>query len=212
MTHRDALTDHLRQKIINGELLPGSRLSESALANQMDVSRNTLRETFRALTEQGLLGHVPYRGVSVKAPTEADVLDIYRCRRTVECSVMGQAHPQHPAVERMLRAVQDAESHVIDRNWLGMGSANMAFHEAIVALSDSPRLIRMFRNVTAELRLVFLMIEDPGALHEPFVKSNREILEALLSDGPEAGADALEQYLLESERWVLGAYGRRRID
>lgn len=124
---------------------------------------------------------------------------------------MRQAHPQHPAVDRMLRAVQDAEAHLDGKNWKGMGSANMTFHEAIVALSDSPRLIRMFRNVTAELRLVFLMIEDPEALHEPFVRSNREILEVLLRDGPEAGADALEQYLLESERWVLGAYGRRNI-
>lgn len=60
----------------------------------------------------------------------------------------------------------------------------------------------------AELRLVFLEIDDPRALHEPFVRRNRIVLDALLSTGPAAAADALEDYLIQSERLVLGAFAR----
>ncbi|MDR2999486.1 MAG: winged helix-turn-helix domain-containing protein, partial [Microbacterium sp.] len=61
MTNAAPLADALRQRIIDGEFAPGSRLSESALAERLDVSRNTLREAFRVLAEQGLIEHVPHQ-------------------------------------------------------------------------------------------------------------------------------------------------------
>ncbi|HET8866795.1 MAG TPA: GntR family transcriptional regulator, partial [Agrococcus sp.] len=43
------LADTLRAQIIQGAFTPGERLSESALAERLEVSRNTLREAFRVL-------------------------------------------------------------------------------------------------------------------------------------------------------------------
>lgn len=208
MTNRDTLADLLRQKIINGDFLPGQRLSEAALATQFEVSRNTLRETFRSLTEQGLLDHVPNRGVSVCAPTVTDVVDIYLCRRTIECTAMQSSHPDHPAVQRMIAAVDLAESQRRQNDWQGIGSANMAFHSAVVDLADSARLTRMFRNLAAELRLIFLTINDPQAVHGPFLQGNRHILNTFVTQGPSTGAKQLERYLQDSQAQVLRAFTR----
>jgi DNA-binding GntR family transcriptional regulator len=208
MTTHVPLADVLRERIIDGDFAPGSRLSESALAEQLEVSRNTLREAFRVLAEQGLIEHVPHRGVSVAAPGIADVIDIYRARRVIECTALRQSEPEHPAVQLMRDSLADAEEHLPSEDWRRVGSANMAFHDAIVALADSPRLARTYRDVAAELRLVFLEIDDPRALHEPFVRKNRMVLKALLEDGPVAAADELERYLMASERTVLGAFTR----
>lgn len=208
MNHQGVLADVLRQSIIDGDFAPGSRLSETALAERFDVSRNTLREAFRVLAEQGLIEHIPHRGVSVASPTTADVIDIYRARRVIECTALRQSEPEHPAVQLMRDALADAERHLPNEEWRQVGSANMAFHDAIVALADSPRLARTYRDVAAELRLAFLEIDDPRALHEPFVRKNRAVLKALLEDGPDAAADALERYLVASERNVLGAFAR----
>lgn len=202
------LADELRQSIIDGEFAPGSKLSESMLAERFEVSRNTVREAYRVLAEQGLVEHTPHRGVSVAAPTIADVVDIYRARRTIECTTLRECEPQHPAVERMKEALAEAERLLPEKEWRHVGSANMAFHVAIIDLADSPRLARTYRNLAAELRLVFLEIDDPRALHEPFVRKNRVVLEALLNDGPDAAAKALEEYLIQSERLVLGAFAR----
>lgn len=208
MTTHVPLADLLRERIIDGDFAPGARLSESALAEQLDVSRNTLREAFRVLAEQGLVEHVPHRGVSVAAPGIADVIDIYRARRVIECTALRQSEPEHPAVQLMRDSLADAEEHLPAEDWRRVGSANMAFHDAIVALADSPRLARTHRDVAAELRLVFLEIDDPRALHEPFVRKNRVVLKALLERGPAAAADELERYLMASERTVLGAFTR----
>jgi len=208
MPTRTPLADLLRARIIDGDFAPGSRLSEATLAEQFEVSRNTLREAFRALAEQGLVEHVPHRGVSVASPTIADVIDIYRARRVIECTALRQSEPEHPAVQLMADALAEAESHLPAEDWRRVGSANMAFHDAIVALADSPRLARTYRDVAAELRLVFLEIDDPRALHEPFVRKNRAVLTVLRERGPVAAADELERYLTASERTVLGAFAR----
>jgi DNA-binding GntR family transcriptional regulator len=208
MTARTSLSDVLRQHIIDGEFAPGSRLSESSLAERFAVSRNTLREAFRVLAEQGLIEHTPYRGVSVVSPTIADVIDIYRARRTLECTILRQSLPEHPAVQRMSEAIADGEAHLAAEDWQRVGSANMAFHDAVVALADSPRLGHTYRDLAAELRLAFLEIDDPRALHEPFVRKNRAVLQALLEHGPDAAATELERYLVASERTVLGAFTR----
>lgn len=221
MNQQGPLADVLRQRIIDGDVAPGSRLSESSLAESFDVSRNTLREAFRVLAEQGLVAHIPHRGVSVASPTIADVIDIYRARRVIECTALRQSEPEHPAVQRMTDAVAAAEAAVAavagvsadDASaWRAVGSANMAFHVALVDLADSPRLARTYRNVAAELRLAFLKIDDPRALHEPFVRKNRAVLDTFLTRGAEAGAAELERYLVQSERVVLGAFARMHLD
>lgn len=51
------------KKITIGELPPGERLSETALSETLEISRNTLREVFRVLTQEGLLTYKPNRGV-----------------------------------------------------------------------------------------------------------------------------------------------------
>ncbi len=208
MVPQRVLADELRQHIIAGEFAPGSRLSESALAERFDVSRNTLREAFRVLSEQGLVEHIPHRGVSVASPTIADVVDIYRVRRVIEGTALRESEPEHPAVQRMRQAVAEAEEHLPSEDWQRVGSANMAFHLAIVDLADSPRLARTYSDVAAELRLAFLKIDDPRSLHEPFVRKNRAVLTALIERGPQAAADELERYLIASERSVLGAFAR----
>ncbi len=206
--HRDTLTDNLRERIVAGEFTPGSRLSESALAELLGVSRNTLRESFCVLAEQGLVEHTPHRGVSVAAPTIADVIDIYRARRYIEPEAIGQGSPLHPAVARMREAIERGEALSKRADWHAVGTANMDFHTAIVALADSPRLGRLFRDIAAELRLAFLEIDDPQELHAPFVARNQALLDVFVEEGPASAARELESYLVFSERAVLGAFIR----
>ncbi|MBQ0131408.1 MAG: GntR family transcriptional regulator, partial [Comamonas sp.] len=105
----DTVADTIRQQLIHGELRAGQRLSEAALSQQLDISRNTLREVFRILIKEGLLRHEPNRGVSVVIPSIADIIDIYRVRRLIECPALEKAWPLHPAHKRMRQAVEDAQ-------------------------------------------------------------------------------------------------------
>ncbi|MHA7602307.1 GntR family transcriptional regulator [Alicycliphilus sp. T452] len=208
----DRIAALVREKIIHGEFAPGQRLSEAALSERLEISRNTLREVFRLLTKEGLLRHEPNRGVSVAIPSIAAIIDIYRVRRLIECQALAQAYPRHPAKKHLREAVEMALRCRDACDWRSVGTANMAFHQAIVELADSERLNEMFSHLLAELRLAFGLLNDPEFLHAPYVDSNVKIVELFEAGKPQEAAAALNDYLVHSERIVLAAYARRISD
>lgn len=206
------MTELLRQKITQGEFAPGQRLSEQALSERLGISRNTLREVFRMLSKDGLIKHEPNRGVFVAIPSIASIIDIYRVRRMIECQALLQAYPRHPAKKKMREATEVALRCRASGDWVGVGTANMAFHMAIVELADSERLNLLFASVLAELRLAFGLLRDAEFLHAPFVDMNMKVLELAEAGNFADAAAALNEYLVQSERIVLAVYARRISD
>jgi DNA-binding GntR family transcriptional regulator len=205
----EIVTEEIRRKLVDGELVPGQRLSEATLAENLQISRNTLREAFRVLTQEGLLKHQPNRGVFVSVPDMGSIIDIYRVRRFIECQALAQAYPRHPGTVHMREAVEAAQRAQQVNDWVSVGTANMAFHSAIVELADSPRLCAFYGHISAELRLAFGVLKDPEFLHAPYINMNAAILHHLEEGRIADATAALEAYLVQSERTVLAAYGRR---
>ena len=187
-----------------GELPPGKQVKEADWTGRIGVSRNTLREACSTLIEEGLLVRKPHRGVFVVTLGPAQIADIYRVRRLLECTALSQAPTDPPQAGPMRAAVDTAQAAVADGEWVAVGTANMQFHEQIVALAGSPRLDAWMRQLTAELRLAFVAVTDQQALHSPFVKLNDEITTVYESGDAHRAADRLRDYLLNSERVVLG--------
>lgn len=202
----DRVATHLRERIVAGTLRPGAHLSEAAMSEELDVSRNTLREAFRVLAKEGVLRHEVNRGVFVSTPSAQTIVDVYRVRRLVQCAALAQGYAGHPGAARMRAALQEAERCRAAGDWLGVGSADIAFHAAIVELADSPRLSAFFGHVLLELRLVFGLLPNAEELHAPFVDRNRAILDLIESGRPAEAAQALETYLGQAERLILSAY------
>ena len=138
-----------------------------------------------------------------------DSIEIYRARRFIECQALAQAYPKHPAVKRMREAVKAAQRSAELPDWGAVGTANMVFHAAIVELADSQRLNTFYGHLSAELRLVFGLLNDAEFLHAPYIDMNAAILEHLEAGRPQDAAKALDAYLVQSERTILAAYARR---
>jgi DNA-binding GntR family transcriptional regulator len=207
-TLAERTAEQLRHMITRGEFAPGQRLSEQALSDSLGISRNTLREVFRMLIKEGLVKHALNRGVFVTIPDIAAIIDIYRVRRLIECQALARAYPRHPALKRMHVEVDNALRCRAAGDWVGVGTANMDFHMAIVELADSERLNHLFASVLAELRLAFGLLRDPELLHAPYVDMNATLLGLVEAGDFAQAATALDDYLVQSERIVLAVYGR----
>ena len=77
---RDVVFNTLRQAILKGELKPGERLMEIALAERLGVSRTPIREAMRKLEQEGLVVMIPRRGAQVANITEKDLNDVLEVR------------------------------------------------------------------------------------------------------------------------------------
>lgn len=201
----DQAAQSIRERITAGAIRPGQRLSEERLSSQLGISRNTLREAYRLLTQEGLLVREPNRGVFVTAPSAESVMDIYRVRRIIECQALTMADANHFARNRMYTAVVEAIDCRLAGDWNGVGTANANFHAAIVSLANSARLDRLYSLVSAELRLAFGLVHDAESLHSPYVELNEQILSLYVQGDKISAAKLLEEYLLQSERDLLAA-------
>ncbi|WP_433279721.1 GntR family transcriptional regulator [Pseudonocardia xinjiangensis] len=196
----------LRSRISEGYFLPGARLAEDTIGTALGVSRNTLREAFRLLSHERLLVHELNRGVFVRTLSIEDVIDLYRVRVLVECGVVRAITEVPRGIDQLVAAVSDGEEALRRQGWQALGTANLKFHEALVALAESPRTDELMGGVLAELRLVFHVMADPKRFHEPYLARNKEILALLQQgDGP-AAAEALAVYLRDAEEQLVKAY------
>src|SRR5947209_16972136 len=120
--HRVSVADQvagiLRQRILDGELRPGSALPEIPLANSLGVSRNTMREAVRILSLEGLLKRNIHRGVTVAQLSMKDVQEIYDLRRMLEITAVLAAKQRRPEIlEEFRNSVDQYAQAVRARDW-----------------------------------------------------------------------------------------------
>lgn len=199
------VADALRHRIIEGALVPGTRLSEEGICAALGVSRNTLREAFRLLSHERLLEHVFNRGVFVRSPTPEDVRELYRFRRILEGAAVRHAAAGAVDLGDLRSAVDEGVRSARVADWPGVGTANIHFHQQLGAITRSARMDETMTHLLAELRLVFHAMADPHAFHQPYLPMNQHLF-ALLEEGCFTEA---EEYLLEyldvAERQLLDA-------
>lgn len=202
----ERVADVLRRRITEGDLPPRAHLSEEQLIVVLRVSRNTLREAFRLLSHEGLLVHELHRGVFVRELDEADLVDLYRLRRAVECDVVRTLSALDPVDLKPLHDdVVEGERACAQGDWVAVGTANMQFHRDLVALARSPRTDEVTQRLLAEMRLAFHAAASPQRLHETYVGRNRALLEQLAAGEFEQAAEQLEAYLRDSLAELLDA-------
>lgn len=200
----------MRDLLISGEFRPGERLPETLLASKLAVSRNTLREAFRLLDGQGMLRHIPNRGVYVAAPDAAAVIDVFRTRAALQLRAVEVASRAHPGVVRMRALADLAKTAACASDWKKVGELNLDFHRAMTSICDSSRIDNIFCFLMAELRLAFGQVEDTAYLHEPFVERNLAITKSLEDGENETARQILVEYLFLSERTLLAVLQRQK--
>ena len=84
---RDVVFNTLRKAILKGELKPGERLMEIALAERLGVSRTPVREAMRKLELEGLVVMIPRRGAQVANITEKDLNDVLEVRIYIKFTI-----------------------------------------------------------------------------------------------------------------------------
>jgi DNA-binding GntR family transcriptional regulator len=202
------IADTLRTAITDGRCQPGSRLREERIAEALNVSRNSVREAFRLLVHERLLAYELNKGVFVRTLTAADLADLYRIRRLLECGAIRTASPETlaAALPRAGTALAEAEAAAARDDWQAVGTANMHFHEAVAALAGSRRVDDMMRLVLAELRLVFHVMARHRRFHEPYLAGNRELYASLSAGDLDAAEQRLSDYLDAAERQLTEAF------
>ena len=131
-TRTDVAVDQIRQRIVLGDLPPGTRLRVDALAGELGVSRVPLREAFRELVAEGLVRTYPNRGAVVSEVCGREVEDCYRLLEELEVLAVERATGTAPEDTARLMAEQLDRMERLgpDGDPVGRLLAHRAFHFA----------------------------------------------------------------------------------
>lgn len=80
----DYLANILRERIVEGELLPGTRLIEADITRVFGVSRGPVREAVRKLTAEGLVAQEKHRSSTVRGISKDRFREIFEVRAVLE--------------------------------------------------------------------------------------------------------------------------------
>jgi DNA-binding GntR family transcriptional regulator len=181
----DLLADELRREILDGRLEAGSRLRERELCETYGVARHSLRGALRTLAADGLVRIEPHRGASVARLDAADVRALYELRAALELEAAHLALERHG--HRLPRTVHAAlhelEAACERGEWSEVNEAHARLHAAIVAASESRRIVGAHEALNGEMRLFLLQLQPHLPLGE-LASSHRALVDGLEREGP----------------------------
>lgn len=209
--------DVLREQILSGKLIPGQRLTETALATQLEVSRGTLRAALRALAHEGLIQQVAYTKWMLPEFSQADAWELYTLRGTLEgmAARLAAQHRTPDCVVSLKAAFDRLVAAVVSERHTRVAEADLALHKTIVAITGHQRLIDQYRLLEQQVRhyivcsnALIMDLNQIVAEHEPIVEAiiagDAEKAERLAREhnAPEVerAAASLAQERLEQER------------
>ena len=195
----------IERRILQGELAPGAKLNEAALAEALGVSRGPVREAFRMLEEAGLVRQEKNRGVFVRSIPLNEAMEIFDLRAMMDEAVGRRlAQAITPEQLRQVRAMVDAmEKAVRAGDADSYHLLNLEFHDTLVAFSGNRKLTSIYRRVINELSLFRRMNLVDAKLLPISASEHRAIVKAIASGDAEAAGRAMRQHALDSKQRTL---------
>jgi len=202
-------TAQLRRRILSGELRPGTPLVEDAIADELGVSRSTIRQALNTLMLEGvLMRHPATRVLQVTLLSRSDVRDIYRARCFLELGgVEAAAHASPEALARIEAAVDALADAVRNDDAPIFVEADFRCHSEIVALLGSKHLSAAHVQLMVKLRLAIIQTHTESYDYEDYEKGlaeHRKFCRLLLSGAIDEARENLATRLAAAEEAVCG--------
>lgn len=186
----DAVTDALREAILDGALPPSMWLREDELATQLRVSRTPVREALRRLTDERLTVREMHRGTVVAPMTLDDILAVYAVRESLEgLAARMTALRRPPGTIEALTSVHSKMLDAAERSDAqALSQLNLNFHRILREASGNSYLDRFLTQVEhAVRRFGRSTYETPGRI-EAALAEHSAIIEAVASGDAELAA------------------------
>ena len=151
----DTLADGLWKLINSGELKPGEKLLEEALAKRFGSSRGPLREAIRMLEAQGLVVTIPNRGSFVRVVSRDEAEEIYDMRAVI-FGLVGRYLVERQTDEFVTQAtalVSAMETAANAEDFDAYYPANLAFHQLLIQGCGSKTLAIEYHALVSKLYL-----------------------------------------------------------
>jgi DNA-binding GntR family transcriptional regulator len=173
-----------------GRWLPGERIFEVELAEELKVSRIPVRSALKALEKQGIVHTIPHRGTYVMDIDEDKIRQVFMVRLDLELHACAeavrnvQADPAH--LDALRKIVDDMHEAADKRDIKRFDSADLDFHNWLVETSGIDILNTLWAAMSQHMQIFFAIVgEEWRDLATKFEEHRRmcELIEQGDTDG-----------------------------
>lgn len=161
-TLRERCADHVRDAIITGRFTPGEHIVETALAEELDVSRGTLREALRSLEVEGLVTGDGRGHLSVRAITNEEIAEVFQVRGALEvlaATTLARREDHVQSAALLREALLPLKGRSLD---FGERLAtDLGFHDLLCELTGNQTLVKAWRQLMGQIEMM-IIAAGPG--------------------------------------------------
>jgi len=190
----------LREMILSFELYPGSRVTETELADLFQVSRTPVREALLRLENEGHLTIRPKQGCFIKQIDIDELSEYYKVRTALEKAAIEDAchHMRQEEIERLLN-IWDPSKQPKKISASTMEAKDESFHLALALGGGNSTLVRYLQDVNDHIRIIRRVdFQDPERIQRTY-QEHYEILKALLDREMVKARNLMSQHIQRSQ-------------
>lgn len=211
----DIAYDHLRQKIFNRELIPGSKVRYGPVGKEIGMSATPIREAIGRLAMEGLVELVPQSGAMVKNPTREDATEVYEMREAIEpfaaakaCPLIGvtQIKSLQATLTEMKKVMTRAKSGKTIRRQdaASFDQADLKFHLTILEAANNHQMFKAVGDFHLLTGIIGADRHDYDTdVLEMTISDHTAILKGLTQRKPEQAHSAMQTHIRNSRQQVL---------
>jgi DNA-binding GntR family transcriptional regulator len=211
---RVQVAEFIRESILAGKFLAGSRITERQVCEETGASRSSVREAIRQLETEGYLKSIPNRGSVVATLTAQEAADIYQVRAVLEGLAVRNFISMSSEEERgrLRQALQDLSSAIDRKEVPAQLKAIERFYDTLLGGCYNATLVDMLRMLHARIaRLRATSIVSPGRIKES-LRELGEIASAIEANDAIRAWDATVRHMEITSSVALQVIGRKHAE
>ena len=202
---REVVYEELKKQILTGKIVPGTRLMEIELAENLGVSRTPIREAIRKLEKEGLVTIEPRKGAYAAQLSRKDMLDILEVRQEMEglAADFAAQRMDEDGKKALRAAAQDYKEALSSGDTERMIEDDTKFHRIIVEATGNKVLINMVEQLQElVLRFRYLYYENFKQV-EDMISEHEDIIRAIESGDAQLARKAAAAHIEMLEETVM---------
>ncbi|NVJ93475.1 MAG: GntR family transcriptional regulator [Methylocystaceae bacterium] len=186
--------------IKTGILKPGSRITETEIADMFGISRTPVRDAIRRLESAGLVIHIPRQGAVIKKLDHREIIEMYEMREVLEgtAALHAAQHASDLEIDEMTELNELMLSN--KTNAPAAAEANAQFHKTLYRAANNRYLIDAINNLSSVMALL-----DGTTLYneervETAYKEHADIIVQIRSRDGKAANETVRNHIRNSQR------------
>ena len=199
----DPIFETIKDRVLEGELKPGTKLAEEEIALIFNVGRAKARQSLRLLAAIGMVTIHANRGAFIASPTRVEAAQIYAARRMLECPAVAHVARSHvPGRLATLRThVDEQRKAVLEKNTASFLRSTFAFHSLLASMAGNPVIEIIINQLLARSALVSSLYELSSPT-EGTVDDHIALIELIASRDAVGASTFMEAHLKQVETWL----------